>query len=65
MSGGRALRKIVGPNGEEETGDWRKLFNEELHSTPHIIRTRSNQRGGDVRGMKYARETREIHTKHW
>jgi hypothetical protein len=38
MSGGRALTKIVGPNGEEVTGDWRKLLNEEVHSTPHIIR---------------------------
>jgi hypothetical protein len=27
----RVLRKIFGPKGEEVTGDWRKLHNEELH----------------------------------
>jgi hypothetical protein len=36
----RELR-IFGPEGDEETGDWRKLHNEELHnlySSPSIIR---------------------------
>jgi hypothetical protein len=27
----RALRKIFGLKGEEETGYWRRLHNEELH----------------------------------
>jgi hypothetical protein len=35
------LRRIFGPKGDEVTGDWRKLHNEELHnlhSSPSIIR---------------------------
>jgi hypothetical protein len=35
------LRRTFGPKGDEVTGDWRKLFNEELHnlySSPNIIR---------------------------
>jgi hypothetical protein len=27
----RVLRRIFGPKGDEVTGDWRKLRNEELH----------------------------------
>jgi hypothetical protein len=37
----RVLRSIFGPKGDEVTGDWRKLHNEELHklySSPNIIR---------------------------
>jgi hypothetical protein len=37
----RVLRKISGLQGEELTGDWRKLHNEGLHdlySTPNVIR---------------------------
>jgi hypothetical protein len=37
----RVLRRIFGPKGDEVTGDWRKLHNEELHnfySSPSIIR---------------------------
>jgi hypothetical protein len=37
----RVLRRIFGPKRDEETGDWRKLHNEELHnlySSPSIIR---------------------------
>jgi hypothetical protein len=36
------LRSIFGPKTDEVTGEWRKLYNEELHdlySTPSIIRT--------------------------
>jgi hypothetical protein len=28
----RVLRRIFGPKGEEETGGWRQLHNEEIHS---------------------------------
>jgi hypothetical protein len=37
----RVLRRILGPKRDKETGDWRKLHNEELHilySSPNIIR---------------------------
>jgi hypothetical protein len=36
----RILRRIFGPNGDEVTGGWRKLHNEELHnlySSPSIV----------------------------
>jgi hypothetical protein len=37
----RVLRRIFGPWKDEETGEWRKPHNEELHdlySSPNIIR---------------------------
>jgi hypothetical protein len=37
----RVLRRIFGPKRDEVTGEWRKLYNEELHnlySYPDIIR---------------------------
>jgi hypothetical protein len=37
----RALRRIVGPKGDDVMGGWRKLHNEELHNlytSPSIIR---------------------------
>jgi hypothetical protein len=37
----RLLRRIFGPKGDEMTGGWRRLHNEELHglySSPSIIR---------------------------
>jgi hypothetical protein len=36
----RVLRRLFGPKRDEVTGDWRKLYNEELHnfySSPNII----------------------------
>jgi hypothetical protein len=41
------LRRIFGPKGDEVTGDWRKLLNEELHnlySSPNIIRMIKSRR---------------------
>jgi hypothetical protein len=37
----RVLRRIFGPKRDEVTGDWRKLYNEELHnlySSPNRMR---------------------------
>jgi hypothetical protein len=37
----RVLRRIFGPKRDEVTGEWRELYNEELHnlySSPDIIR---------------------------
>jgi hypothetical protein len=36
----RVLRRIFGPKREEGTGEWRKLYNEELndlYSSPNIV----------------------------
>jgi hypothetical protein len=41
------FRRIFGPKRDEETGDWRKLRNEELHnlySSPSIIRVIKSRR---------------------
>jgi hypothetical protein len=43
----RVLRGIFGPKGDEVTGEWRKLYNGELHnlySSPDIIRQIKSRR---------------------
>jgi hypothetical protein len=43
----RVLRRIFGPKGDEVTGEWTKLHNEELHnfySSPSIIRIMKSER---------------------
>jgi hypothetical protein len=43
----RVLRRIFGPKGDEMTGGWRKLHNEELHNlypSPSIIRMIKSRR---------------------
>jgi len=34
----RVLRRIFGPIRDEVTWEWRKLHNEEVYSSPNIIR---------------------------
>jgi hypothetical protein len=60
----RVLRKIFGPKGDEVTGEWRKLHNEELHnlySSPDIIRQiKSSQvKANEVSGACGTRGRRE------
>jgi len=43
----RVLRKVFGPKRDEETGEWRKLHNEErndLYSLPNIVRVVKSRR---------------------
>jgi hypothetical protein len=43
----RVLRRIFGPKRDEVTGDWRKLYNEELHNlhfSPNVIRMIKSRR---------------------
>jgi hypothetical protein len=53
----RVLRRVFGPKRNEETGEWRKLHNEEirdLYSSPSIIRiikSRSMRWAGHVARM--------------
>jgi hypothetical protein len=51
------LRKIFGSKRDEVTGEWRKLYNEELHdlySSPtieRVIKSRRMKWTGNVAGM--------------
>jgi hypothetical protein len=43
----RVLRRIFGPKRDEVTGEWRRLYNEELndlYSSPNIIRVMKSRR---------------------
>jgi hypothetical protein len=43
----RVLKRIFGPKRDEATGDWRRLYNEELnnlYSSPNIIRVIKSRR---------------------
>ena len=53
----RVLRRVFGPKRDEVTGEWRKLYNEELsdlYSLPNIVRVVKSRRTrwtGHVAGM--------------
>jgi hypothetical protein len=34
----RVLRRIFGPKRDEVTGEWRRLHNDDLYSSPNVIR---------------------------
>jgi len=38
------MKSIFGPNGEEVTGSWIRLHNEELHYVSNIIRVTKSRR---------------------
>jgi hypothetical protein len=66
VSENRVLRRIFGPKGDEVTGGWRKLHNDELHnlcSSPNIIRMMSKRMrlAGHVARM----ERRSMHIGYW
>jgi hypothetical protein len=45
--GNRVLMRLFGPKRDEETGDWRKLHNEEVHksySSPSKMRVSKSRR---------------------
>jgi hypothetical protein len=59
----RVLRRIFGSKKDEETGGWRKLYNEELHnlySSPSIIRMSKSRRACSTNGGR-----REMHIEYW
>jgi hypothetical protein len=56
----RVQRRIFGPKGDELTGEWRRLHNEELndmYSSPNIIRVIKSRRMRGGRG--------QVHTGFW
>jgi hypothetical protein len=68
----RVLRRILGTEREEVTGDWRRLHNEELHDfycSPNIVRVvksrtvRKAETGGDEKYLQNCgRKTRRKET---
>jgi hypothetical protein len=60
----RGLRGIFGPKGDEVTGGWRKLHNEELHnlySSPNrMIKSRRMRLAGHVARMGETRNAYSI-----
>jgi hypothetical protein len=44
MCVGRVLRRIFGPKRDEVTGQWRKLDNKDVYSSPYIIHVARSRR---------------------
>jgi hypothetical protein len=60
----RVLRRIYGPQRDEVTGEWRKLYIEELHtlySSPNIIRQIKSRRMRCVGHMTCMGENRKVY----
>jgi hypothetical protein len=55
------LRRIFGPKRDEVTGEWRKLHNEELYSSPNIIRVIKSRRMRWARHVARMRERRGVY----
>ena len=62
----RVLRRLFGPKRDEVTGEWRKLYNEELsdlYSLPNIVRVGKSRRmrwAGHVARMGEGRSVRRV-----
>ena len=62
----KVLRKIFGAKRDEITGEWRKLYNAELHAlyfSPNIIRNLKSRRlrwAGHVAGMELSRNSYRV-----
>jgi hypothetical protein len=60
----RVLRRVFGPKGDEVTGEWRKLHNEELsdpYSLPNIVRVVKSRRMRWAGHVARMREGRCVH----
>jgi len=55
------LRRIFGPKRDKITGEWRKLHNEELYSSPNIIRVIKSRRMRWARHVAHMRERRGVY----
>jgi hypothetical protein len=64
----RVLRRIFGPKRDEVTGEWRKLYNGELHnlySSPDIIRRINSRRMWRAKHVARMEEREETCTGFW